>query len=574
MPKLPPDLKELDHKELPDAINDSIRFKGHMDLHNHWVGILPVEKFIELYSDDKPRKTTGDPFRKSKPAIGLAIDLCLRLLELQEQDPDPFSRRAKGDPWELGDTVCVLAVAYLAYILKYKVKNRGKTTPPETIKDLTEEVMKMSYQNYSNFDAIDISFAESLLKKLLRTSKVVTFDECYHARGELSEVIDKSLINTHTFDLLSEERIKYCEMSVRAHKIPIKDDGTKYLQEGSRIRWLHITAKHRKAFAGECQWTNEEIEQELQHTDTGRGNDAEIVGIDLAGPERYEYESKHVENTLKVLLDEMDKKNLHTLRIHLGEGSIWGPEMPWGVSAKTLLGVIWSNKDELTTKEGIKGYFAIKVKAYYPSRLFRNLDKPTKMKDDLKKRAQKNIDALLKAFENLKRTQPYTGKLQEFVIRLGHVTHITLSQAKKAIDMGLNFDVIPGSNRRTGVWGDTDAYQTTIEPPEGDVPLSLLKDERFLRWNESNYVDTAGRDKHGLINIIEAMRKSRKLPYRVFIGTDGQGSEGTSIWGEWLMVYNMIRAEYPREYDEILEGILTRQERYREDRQDLFKFLP
>src|SRR5699024_7248709 len=161
--------------------------------------------------------------------------------------------------------------------------------------------------------------------------------------------------------------------------------------------------------------------------------------------------------------------------------------------------------------------------------------------------AHDNISMLLAAIAEIRATHPDLDRY--VVIRLGHVTHADLQQAKEMARLRVEADVNLDSNLSTGAWGFADMPQrkniakrvaAAAADPATNFELNSLTD--FLMPDAADADTVAGvLGTHPLKYLLLAN-------VRVMLGTVGAGIEHSSMPREYALADSLIR--YWKKHDQ------------------------
>lgn len=248
----------------------------------------------------------------------------------------------------------------------------------------------------------------------------------------------------------------------------------------------------------------------------------DVVGVDVAGPEFTCFAPKGMEDFKKLAgatyraakARQLRNKNNDKLvvRVHVGEGSPVEDAEP----IATL-----SDDARKNSCEEIKKYPKIK-----------QIHDRTEYVYIHQYESRKNIDYILKTIGELKKL--YSDIDSYVIFRLGHLTHITFAQAKKAKELGITADVNLSSNVATQAW--------TVDPAiinkylvEKGVPANSVRSLLVaLHQNGASYDEIF--KGHGFKWLL-----MNHVP--IMLGSDGGGVEhAPSMKREYLIAQELINA--------------------------------
>lgn len=249
---------------------------------------------------------------------------------------------------------------------------------------------------------------------------------------------------------------------------------------------------------------------------------SDVVGVDVAGPEFTCFAPKGMEDfkvlaraTYRAAKLRQLKHNSHAklvIRVHVGEGSPVEDAEP----IATL-----SDDARKESCEAIKNF--PKMKKIHDRSEWVYIHQHE---------SRKNIDYILGAIEELKKQ--YKDIDQVVIFRLGHLTHITNAQAKKAKELGVTADVNLSSNVATQAWTVDPAIINKYLVEKGIQANKVRSLLVALVKNGASYEEIF--KGHGFKWLL-----MNKVP--TMLGTDGAGVEhAPSMKREYLIADELIKA--------------------------------
>ena len=552
--------------------NQVFKKEGYCDYHNHLGGVLPYQELYKFYTSEI--RNTEKNFKKECDELKVKVNNFLRfnsevglfLRTTYYLVTEKYRFEETSEEPLRGAHAAMLAVFYLyLFAIRADILRQGHIrdievlSKPEEIIEVLKGLLSYCYLYCRDTEKKDlkpecVTIAKKAFRNYVRAMRYSPFDDGYVGRGAYLKMFDKATAKDtygkESLDWLKKnEKITYAEMSQPCDKIPTVAGHRDY----NWCKWLLLTAKHREYLAGmsgknaieECKYL---INQEVPKKNT-------YIGIDLAGPEGYEYKQNITNTFVATVLKELQTKakslnrNL-VFRPHVGEGSsIFGrPEK--GRSLVELDPVLFVKK----AKEGAERaqlFMEEQRKKKKPvlkgvtTAFFDWLDKQTKGKTirdipvreftlhgELNKTAQRqftDVDKRVKqisinnidVFINALKKAGYPDKFGNVIVRFGHVTHVQPKQAEEMAKLRIGADMNLGSNLRTGsitfLGGLDDAQQ---------------RSSAFGKWNQdwTSLVDRG----HGLMNLLDNS-------VWVGLGSDGQGAEETGIYYEYHMAEEYLK---------------------------------
>jgi len=586
------------------------------DFHNHWDGVLPVNALIRLYKE----KCNGsdiaaemelmgqepNPLKKKnyENIVGLFARLTLRIHEkyVYKEFPKRFGGKAMADyrkvKGEISDytgrgvpsrgahmyqhmMIYLTAANYLIggtlnevnTIYKkasYEIFDNGemrKGRYSAAIK-YTEILLHNLYQKLTSGSALKTPGLKAICKrginKYLKATKISPFDDAFVARSAFkmmwkgnkrTEIV--GMWNQKTAEYLSDNsrgNLKYVEMSQPTDKIPW---GGKYPKTYAyKLKWLALVATHREPMAGSELFPKHVAKEHIEAAVAAVGK-GDIIGIDLAGCEGFEYIQKPSNELIGACLDNLDDRaeNLSfkpVLRIHVGEGA--GTSNEWwsyieraprgyvrtipkyvlkrirGQNRKNIGHKLARSVMEGLSRRGAPEIWRIKAKNFGVTAKNAN-DEERETTKEIAERAKSNVEVILKAIIAHYKT-PERVMNANVKIRFGHVTHMDEACALLMKEYGIAGDFCLSSNLRTGVLGVLDKSADADELKKSGG-----------RWNDiiKNLSKIIGKE-HGLIHMI-------KVKGLYVLGTDGQGVEATDLDSEYKGYYALYEELYKKHND-------------------------
>ena len=564
----------------------------YQDFHNHFGGVLPLEQLIYIYYNNFSQ-TTGklekeckdlfgkSPF-KSRKVFREVPGLTLRLIYYLTQSKYKFKGSVLRHDPERGAHDAMLAIIYLV-LIAFRIKDQDFPnqsavvevdwnyviqTSQSSVADFLKILLKRAYQAllYGKLnDPRSLELCRSALHKMLRATRITPFDDAYVGRSSLLKMFgDVSPFNRRAFSFLQREKIDYCEMSQPIDKIPASDP------PNLQLRWLALIASHRPYLMGKAP--RDAFAHDLYNAVQEMQRRApRIVGIDLAGPEGYEYLGGKTKELVKDVLQKLNqyigsaqakrkKVRQVVFRPHVGEGSALLDSActlierrPWEFLRRVVRAVraLQDNGIEIDAQavRPILDEIEAKNVGVYAG----------KRAEKAAQRAIHNLDAFIGAIEQ---NQQYWNK-QKVLIRFGHATHTTPEQAKRMQTLGIWADINLGSNLRTGALAYMPDVEYNVEIGEMGKRIEEYRDykkkclapvqrqHKEWNWNASALV----RNNHGLGNLLQ-----NGVP--CVLGTDGQGVEVTNIACEYdilesyLLQHSACKVKAPQFFDRIVADAL------------------
>ena len=247
-----------------------------------------------------------------------------------------------------------------------------------------------------------------------------------------------------------------------------------------------------------------------------------LVGVDVAGPEYTCFvdagmnEFKKLASTAYRAAVERRKNNKDIgkliVRVHVGEGAPLEDAQPI---------ITLKAEERKKSCEAIKQFPVIKSFYDRKKNIFIH-----------RYEAQKNIDYVIQAITELK--EQNTDIDNHIIFRLGHLTHVTDSQAKLMKSLGISADVNLSSNISSQAWPVKPALIEKYLVKKGIEPINVKSLLVALKTNGATYEEIF--DGHGIKNLL-----ANKVP--TTLGTDGGGVEhAPSLRREYLIADDLINS--------------------------------
>ena len=576
----------------------------YSDFHNHWDGVIPMNIVIRLYKELFDKSLIKDEltfmgiktnkFRKFNNIVGLFARLSLRIHEKYIYDELPSFKKppqrlsscmeecykggelynyiknghllpSRGAHMYQHMLIYLTAVNALiggdlnidnSFYPKEDYKMWDSKKKPKNRYDVpiryTEILLHNLFNEVAELNLIGNPRVKALCKrgvmKYLKATKISPFDDAFVARSAFKKMFKKEVIddpwNKATASFLSDDsrgKLEYVEMSQPEKKIPWKEEG--YPEHyGYALKWLCLVATHREYMGGKNDDIGSVAKKHITEA-VGTIGVGDVIGIDLAGCEGFEYKSKQTKIIINHCLDELHKRRLRlkfnpVLRIHVGEGAgtsdqgwsyiEWAPvgyvkSLPNIVKSKLQNGGKGAATGHRLAREVIKSLEklpTISGKTWgNESKNFTVLKNET-ISVEIKERAKQNVKVVLDSIIEYYTNADSLGwmKMADVCIRLGHVTHISDRDAERMAAHKIAGDFNLSSNMRTGVLGVLGEYEEadTLKATGG-------------RWNDIIKNKNKFKD-HGIVKLM----KEKGL---WVLGTDGQGVEVTDLEGEYKGCY-------------------------------------
>ncbi len=549
------------------------------DFHNHWDGVLPVDRLIALYREN------------ARPLQGWETDI-IRLLPL----PPPAAHAAlNSEEW--------MFLRLSASILAKKGEPRGKEAPQrgahlmqyvaiyvwwavylegyingfsDGMRAPQEQISPRHYQDLYDSTLLAISslyrvfasrqggpeaplrraLAMNALHKYLRATKTAPFDDAYVARTSLLQLIPRSLFDADTVAYLAnDESIRYLQVSNPPDKI---DEPQQQIDSFNAARpptgritvhWLALIASHR-AFMASPASPKKDRDQVKKDTDAamkavkGDVGGGSVRGVDWAGPECQEYclgpAVQLVGDTLKDLHAMATPARPLIFRPHVGEGSslLEGGKSLIETEPGTLIDLIrtcfhslWDATLENPTPDAVERLCGHRL----AREVLRHRDDSFKVLagaeyDEAVRRATNNVSTLIEAVSQYYGGAPPPNRLVK--VRFGHATHATEEQAGLMRDLRIAADINLSSNLRTGAL----AYMQDLD--EGDFYKEACAN---WNWNSSALDGFVSGRPHSIGRLCRA-------GVTVVLGSDGQGVEVSTMPYEYLLAHHLIGDDAFRQF--------------------------
>lgn len=434
--------------------------------------------------------------------------------------------------------------------------------------------------------------ARRAVHKLLSATKTAPFDDAFIARSGFHQIFsDRRLFDNATIDfLVNEENISYMQVSQPPDKIrppleAITDHNKKKNGKKLHVHWLALFATHHTYLSPVLTPQDDaaildnliqdiqdvrksDIPQDRKNPSGGTSlnpgcllqwiKDGSVIGVDLAGPEGYAFDSKRTEKLVARVLGELDtwlikgpdgnplvaadvpKYRKLLFRPHVGEGSAVMSDKITGKigniaieddNPSFLLRMIAETYDSIDNinpneREAMRNGFGI-MDVILGNKRDSFQTSMTEYSEVARKRAADNVKAFLDAIQKF--DGAYLGNTTErnkkLPIRFGHATHAGGHATQmKALEVAADINL--GSNLRTGAVAVPIALDQYLPDEEND---------NCLPWN---WVLAKGLAAvHSLPDLINGK-------VTVVLGCDGQGVEMTSARQEYKMALDIVKDRF------------------------------
>lgn len=533
----------------------NIKLTPFADFHNHWDGILPVDRLIALYREHaRPLQECELPPRQAPPGPPniyteewMFLRLSASILHHKGNPRNGNQAPARGAHLMQYVVIYVWWTAYLEGI-----RDPQLNWAPAHYRDLWQSTLSVLGDLYTSLRNRDTSHLRPLamhaLRKYLRATKTAPFDDAFVARSSLLKLIPRSLVDADTVDyLVNIERIQYLQVSNPPDKInepkqQIDSFNAAHPDRQITVHWLALIASQRAFMDNPAypQYDNDAVGNDSAvamaaiNGDIGGGN---VRGLDWAGPECQEFRLGPAISLVRETLTRMHQisaaQNRPVIfRPHVGEGSslLEGGRSLIETEPEALINMVracyLSLHDALQanqTPELVERLFG----AHLTREVLRHRDDSFQVLageayQEAVRRATNNVGTLIEAISQYYRGAPPPNS--DVKIRFGHVTHATDEHARLMRDLRIAADINLSSNLRTGAL----SYMQRLD--EGDFYKEAFNN---WNWNASALDGFLTGHQHSIFRLCPAGVK-------VVLGSDGQGVEVSAMAYEYLLAQSLI----------------------------------